>query len=748
MIRTIAGLTLLTLAVSTTLGQDDLLVPYGKTPETAPEFWAVVKYEVSLGNYRRAREQLKNFWDKLAAEADQDKFLLSLHDKDGLAYFVKLSNIPELRELKDKDPDTEKERPIIDILTQRVGRAASARYKDPDRIRFFIKRLSGPQEERSYAIDQLRKSGPLAVPPMIEVLRDPQLDARSKEAVYTALLKMNREAAPPLLACLDSNDAKLRGLIVDWFLLRADDRIVPYLWYLHGRKDLVPSAKEQVTNALARFTRTNAKDLGDPRVKCLKEAERWYNHQVEPPPGEMPTIWTWDETAGPVGRRVTPSQAEEYWATYWAKKALELDPEYHPAQILFLSTLMEKAHERNGVEQPLSKTAPEVHNLTAGARSQLMEQVLDKAMAENRTAVALAAVRALGHAGEWRLVRASDRGTPPLLRALSYPDRRVQMAAAEAILQVPSNDGFPGSSRVVEVLRRAIASDAMPRALIGMSDSTAGQQLAATLRGFGYEPALATTGRQAIKLASELGDVEIIFLEPGIHEVGGLNAVLAQFRGNADTAGIPIVVLAQPDQEQAAKSLAARYQRVHVFSPPPASVELFKEKLDPIVGELHRTPLTEAERRAYATQALDWLNRMASGEKPGFDIRPADAAVIRALTSDELAPKAAAFVAQRSGKTAQMALADILLNESRPAPVRAEVARQLRVSLQRHGTLLKPDQLAALLKLPSSVEDASLKEQATRIATALHPDAASDGNRLKSFPPALPRAPGENGDKN
>lgn len=745
MIRTTAVFTLLALAVSAAHGQDDFILPYGKTPETAPEFWSVVKYEIGLGNYRRARDQLKNFWEKLGAEADQDKFLLGLHDKDGLGYFVKISNIPELRELKDKDTDSGKEKPVVDLLVERVGKAASARYKDPERIKFFINRLGGKPEERSYAIEQLRRSGPAAVPPMIEQLRDQQADAKAKEKIYSALLKMNRDAAPPILACIDSKNDELRGLAVDWFISRADDRVVPYLWYLHGRKDLPEAARRQATEALSRFTRTPVKELDDPRAKCVKEAEKYYNHQVDFPPGMPLNVWRWDDKAGPIVQKVTPSQAEEYWGAFWAQKAMELDSGYQPAQVSFLSTLVDKAHERSGVEQPLAKSSPEVSQLLAGARSQLLESVLEKAMAENRTGVALGAVRALAPVGEWRLIRPTDKGSTPLIRALSYPDRRVQMAAAEAVLQVPASEPFPGNSRVIEVLRRAVASDAAPRALVGYADSTVGQQLAGRLRQFGYEPAVAMTGRQVLKLAGELGDVEIAFLDPNITEVGGINAVVAQLRGSADTAGIPIVILALPEQEAAMKSVASRYPRVTVISPPPASNELLKEKLDPIVKEMHRTPLSEAERKAFALQALDWLNRIAAGEKDGYDVRPADGAVIRALANDELAPKAAAVLSHRSGKLAQQALADTILNESRSPAVRADVSKHLRLSLQRHGTLLKPDQLAAIARLPAAAQDAGLKEEATRLVSALQPDAATDGNRLKSFPPALPKLPGADG---
>ncbi|MCS6977125.1 MAG: hypothetical protein NZM31_08990 [Gemmatales bacterium] len=740
MIRFTSALVLLFLSSAAALAQDDdLYLPYNKVPETTREFWAVVKYEINLGNYRRAREQLKNFWDRLSAEPDQEKFLISLYEKDGLGYFVKLSNIPELRELKEKDPDTEKERPVVDLLMQRISRAVTARLRDPERIRFFVRRLAGSTEERAYAIEQLRRVGPAAVPAIVEMLRDPQLDAKAKEPYYSALFKLNRDAGPPLLACLDSKDARLQMMVLDWFLFSADERIIPYLWYLSASKDAMPAIQDRAKTALSRFTRTPISELPDPKAMCLKEAARWYNHQVEPPPGESPTVWVWDETAGPLPKLVTQSQAEEYWATYWARKALDLDPTYEPAQILLLSAMMDKAHERGGVEQGLDKIAPEVHQLLSGSRSQLLENILDKAMAEHRNAVALAAARALQPIGEWRLVRNSASGLPPLVRALSYPDRRVQMAAAEAILNIPTSDGFLGASRVVEVLRRAITGDVMPRALIAFSDETAARQFADLVRQLGFEPSIALNGRQAVKLAAELGDLEIAFLDPKLSEVGGVNAVVAQLRGNADTAGIPIVLVGEPDQERAMKSLASRYPRVSVISPPPVTLEMLKLNLDPVLKDRESVPLSAAERKAYAESALEWLRRMASGEKPGYDVRPAEPALLRALGDDDLAAGASAVLALRGGKANQQALADLVLSGSRSEEVRAEAARHLRASMQRHGIFLKPEQLSALVKLPETVQNPALKAEAIRIANSLQPDPSADGSRLKAVPPALPR---------
>ena len=47
-----------------------------------------------------------------------------------------------------------------------------------------------------------------------------------------------------------------------------------------------------------------------------------------------------------------------------------------------------------------------------------------------------------------------------LVKALDYPDRRVQLAAADALLRLPSTNVHTAHARIVEVLRRALAADA------------------------------------------------------------------------------------------------------------------------------------------------------------------------------------------------------------------------------------------------------------------------------------------------
>ncbi len=81
----------------------------------------------------------------------------------------------------------------------------------------------------------------------------------------------------------------------------------------------------------------------------------------------------------------------------------------------------------------------------------------------------------------------------------------------------------------------------------------------------------------------------------------------------------------------------------------------------------------------------------------------------------------------------------------RPPAVRAEAARQLRLSIQRFGKKLSAEQMGNLAKLPAMTDDAGLKDEVARIAAGLTTDAGAEGNRLKQFEPsaAKPAAPKE-----
>jgi CheY-like chemotaxis protein/HEAT repeat protein len=737
MIRTLWRALLVVLATSLAAGvmpAQEIILPYNRTPETAEETWAAVKYELNLGNHQRTAAMLSRFYDRLLArnEADQDRLLLRIYDTEGMSAFLRLSTIATVREGAKARTAEGKDVAIPDILVSRVSKLVEARLSDMARIQFFVKNLAGSPEERAYAITQLRQAGNRAVPAMVAVLRDPNKE-RAHPYVTFALMRMDSDITPPLLAALDDNNPNLRSMILNVLYRRNDARVIPALWWLFGAKDVPETLHKQIQHMLTNLT--NASTLGDPREALTQIASDYYYPSTKPPVPEN-MVWRWDGQEV-VGQAVTSPQYKEYYGLYWARKALELDPAYRPAQIMFLNIALEHTYSRLSANpaEPLDKVNPQLAQVLAGAGSQLLEQVLAQALKDNRTWVALGAAKALAKSGDVRLLRATEKGEPALSQALRYPDQRVRLAAAEAVVHIPQAGSFPGASRVVAVLKRALTAGDKPKALVGFPRSQEGQTAAALVLPLGYTADVVTTGRELVRRANDEGDVSLILLDPKLAEPQ-LPYILTELKNNPNTSGIPIVILAEPEQARQIRGQVARHGRILVMTPPPATPEKFKGDLEDF---LKSPPLTAEERKAQAKLALELLLRIARGEVPGYDLRLADDAMARALADDELAPSAASVLALRPGRANQQALADVALTNMRPAPVRAAAADAVRLNVQRYGILLGPKELAGLVQLPAVAQEPELQTAAARLAAQLQPDASGEGQRLKAFNP-LPGA--------
>lgn len=728
----LVGLAFFGLTTPRARGQDFIL-PYNKSPETAAEFWAASKYELGLGNHQRVAETLRRFQERLAAlgAEEQDKLLLAIYDRDGLSPLLRMANLKPVRETKIKDPATDKEEPVADVLIRRITKAIEQRAGDPGRIEFFVNNLSKSAEERAYAFTQLRIAGAKAVPYMVAVLRNAARQ-REHEQVMAALVRMDSGMGPALLAALDANDPYLARVIFTVFQRRADDRIIPYLWWFATAPDVSADLKAAARTLLAKFVPGQAVTLREAVASLTVLSDRFYRHEEQF--AEPVTIWKWEGQEGLVGSPASVSEAEEYYGVYWAKKALSLDAGYRPAQVLLVSLAMEKAFERGGVEAPLARVAPQLDSLLAGTSSTLLEDVLSRAMTDKRVPVVLGAVRALGATGEARLLRSQDGSPTPLVRALSFPDARVQLAAAEAILNIPTPEGYVGASRVVRVLSRALGSDTQPRAYVAAGQRDIAQKIAALLKQAGFEAAAFSNGSELLKQATANGEVALIVLDASLGD-NDLPYTLSQLQTSADIAGVPVVLTGQEENARRLNALAGNLPRTRVLTPTPMTVELWKAEIEPLLKDSRQPALSDAERRAQGPKALDLLLRIARGEIPGYDLRPAEAALVKALGSDDLAPAAAAVLAFRPGQTHQRVLADLTLRDIRSLPVRTAAALALRQHLQRFGVLLSSDQINGVINLAGSAQDPALREQALRLAAFLQPSAASEGARLLQYTP-------------
>src|SRR5262249_37345778 len=247
---------------------------------------------------------------------------------------------------------------------------------------------------------------------------------------------------------------------------------------------------------------------------------------------------------------VPASQAEEYWGLRFARQALDLDPSYQPAQEVFLSLALDKAMGRAGLDGPLAKAQPDAHALLSRSSAALVVAVLDRALAEGRTPVALAAVRNLGDRAETLALKARGGAQSPLSRALYYPDRRVQLAAALAALRIPGARTTLATRRVVDILRRALggAPDGAgrPKVLVGYPDEAFRDKVGQAVSKAGYEPVKVNSGKNVMRRLAAAADIDLLLLDAALPDPG-LAVLLGQLKADKSASHLPVLLTVTPE---------------------------------------------------------------------------------------------------------------------------------------------------------------------------------------------------------
>src|SRR5262249_46729471 len=150
-------------------------------------------------------------------------------------------------------------------------------------------------------------------------------------------------------------------------------------------------------------------------------------------------------------------------------------------------------------------------------------------------------------------VRAGSRsqGDPVLVRALFYPDRRTQLAAAEALIRIPNPKGVPAVTRVVDVLRRTVLADieakSGPKVLVGFFDDAMAQEVSQSVEKAGFEAIRVRTGREALKRLDQAADIDILLFEAGLPDPGPAS-LLGQLRADVNVGLMPLILAAPQDR--------------------------------------------------------------------------------------------------------------------------------------------------------------------------------------------------------
>jgi hypothetical protein len=528
-----------------------------KKPESVADYWKAMQFEIELGSYEVAAQHLHG----LLAKKPSDDEWLQLQRQQTMNAFLKLRNVPKWSEDAAKDKAAKAD---VEELIKVVTAAVKKQLNNRDQIRQWIKNLNGTPEESVYALQELYKYKSAAAPLLIDELGRAQGGDRA--AIIDALRRLSSDVVAPMIAALDSKDTSLVLDLLDILQRRNAREAVPHLWYLTADTGRPASVRSKAKEVLAALRDVPVSKLPSAVPMLTREAERYYQHKVALT--DPVTVWRWDGNnvvAGwPGSETVAQSKAEEYYGLRFAKQALELDPTDKAAQIVTLSLALDKAYDNAGLEKPLWKTAPAVHDLLTTVNPDLLTAVLERALNDERTGVVLGAVQALGELAEVRATKPSGNAEPPLVRALYYPDRRVQMAATESLLKIPGAPSAQARGRMIEILTRFLSAEpqeagAKLKALAASGDADTRLQMERSLKAAGFDAVLSDTGREALKRLNAAADICAVLLDSKLPDPG-LPYFIGQVEAGTNTKKLPVLILAVPDTAET-RDLLERYQK-------------------------------------------------------------------------------------------------------------------------------------------------------------------------------------------
>jgi CheY-like chemotaxis protein len=522
------------------------------------------------GKFDIAANFLQAFLDSNPTEAD----LLEIERKYGTTAFTNLRTVPKWSD----DPATDKKaRANVEEAIKRSRAASEKLLRDPARVAKFIRNLGATPEERAFAELELRRTGDYAIPFMVEELR-----VTNEKEVYAGLLgaikQLEGHTLAGWVAALDGLKPEQQYGVVKAIASRPDvlklqtfaqTDLSPFLWRVVAQpRDQSPTLRTLAEDLLTKLNPGARVDTKLPEAELTALARTFYDHTARyagaktNPDGTPATVplWVWDakDPANPKLVKVEDvpvGQAEEYYGLRYARWALERKPDYEPAQGLVLALAAERAIERAKFGN-LAKAEPAVFKLLSDAPSPVLNDLLNRAINQKKTGLALAMLQVLGERGD------RDAATPPaglperpslLAKALSYPDPQVQFAAAVALLRSPVPVPPALRGQIVDILRRAAGADpgapanSKGTALLADPSRIRSGDLSVLLRGLGYDVELFATGRDLQRRVARASDFDLIVID---HHTPNpeLIDLIGQLQADTKVANRPTFVIASPDK--------------------------------------------------------------------------------------------------------------------------------------------------------------------------------------------------------
>ncbi|HEY1685192.1 MAG TPA: HEAT repeat domain-containing protein [Tepidisphaeraceae bacterium] len=673
--------------------------------QSADDFWhysKVARYD--LAN-QAANQVLKSANKPAAVLAAFEKISTDRND-DLDEWLLRWQQIPELKK-------------SVTSIVQILNKGRYERRENVGAIQHNIERLNGNERAYSLAIQRLRDSGEMAVPIMIDYLRDPG-KKQYYAGIQRAIRQLGREALNPLLAATEMKDPGTQIMVIDALGDIGYDVTVPYLLRLAHDSDASDAVRMAARQALTNMGAGNVLKNSPAQMFYDLGEKFYYNTAAISADMRLPVadVWYWDEAKGLTRIEVPPQIYNFIMAMRESEYALKLDPSMQQALNLWLAANYNReASLRPGQTDPTrAPQQPDANYYGVAAGAQYVNAVLARALHDHNSAVALRAVRSLSVIlGSSNMF--SGNSGQPIVDAMNYSDRQIRFEAAMAVAASLPQKPFEGQERVVPLLAEALAQSGKPNVLVILPSQNDINRIASQFNKQ-YSVVGATSVDAALNEAAGLSSVDVVILSEDLPAADIQKLFEVSRRTPQLTSAAKVIVTHSPASPYAELTLSDPMVSLTQVSQP-------SDFASAITAARQRAGATEMNASLagnYAERSARLLGELAMSRGQILNLAPAESALLGQLAGPraDLVRSCGHVLALMNSATAQAGLLDRAVADNTPTDLKIALYDDLATSAKFWGNLLNADAVDSLQKVVASAPDLKVRTAAAQARGALN----------------------------
>lgn len=600
------------------------------------------------------------------------------------------------------------------LIEGRYGRRADAKF-----IESNIQRLNVNSIGYQNGLANLKSSGEMAVPILLEYLRSPE-KSQYHDACRRALKDLGRVALNPLVAATEMSDTNTLSIVVTILGELGYSDAAPYILKVDAATQSTP-LKETCARALAKINAAG----GSSDAAFLDLAEKLYagksaiSADIRNPNA---FVWFWDNATGLSRKDVPQNVFAEVMAMRASEYALELaSPGTADVGDKALSLWLAANYKRqvelgDAVDPTRAENQPNAHYYGVTSGPKYLGTALSRTLNDRDSAVAYEILRSQQDIiGNKTLDTNAE--SESLVKALSYGDRRVRFEAAFALAAARPTQAFSGSDSVVPLLGEALSQTGTATVLIIGNSQDKVNAISAPLTESGYQVAGATSAANAATAAQSLAAVDVVVFDSTLPS-DQIESILDQLNTSPKLRGSARLALVQTG----VSAFEELKNRDPLLSTSMASEpDAIKTAIEDARAKGGALPIDQAIATDYALRAAGLLK--AIGTTGGvYDLAAVKSTLLGSLNDarPEVVTAVGEVLSQYGDADAQRALLAKASATDTAAELRISLYKSLAANAKQYGNLLPAEDIAELEKIVTDEPDLDIRGAAAEARGSLN----------------------------